>query len=124
MKKLCIILTIYSLVAVVVNGQKSPTGNPADFRVKTCLHSVSYMGIWCGQATLTVDEFLLKAKELGFHGVMLAAKRPHVSLIDYDEAARKKLRSRIKNWVSSLSALQVIPISQPEWIKQEYLRLS
>jgi sugar phosphate isomerase/epimerase len=32
------------------------------------------MGIWRGQATLTVDEFLLKAKELGFDGVMLAAK--------------------------------------------------
>lgn len=54
------------------------------------------MGIWRGQATLTVDEFLLKAKELGFDGVMLAAKRPHVSLIDYDDAARKKLRARIK----------------------------
>jgi len=54
------------------------------------------MGIWRGQATLTVDEFLLKAKELGFDGVMLAAKRPHVSLIDYDDAARQKLRARIK----------------------------
>lgn len=96
MKKLCIILIAYTLHAVVVNGQKTPTGNPADFRVKTCLHSVSYMGIWRGQATLTVDEFLLKAKELGFDGIMLAAKRPHVSLIDYDEAARQKLRSRIK----------------------------
>ena len=77
-------------------GQKTPTGNPADFKVKTCLHSVSYMGIWRGQATLTVDEFLLKAKELGFDGVMLAAKRPHVSLLDYDDAARQKLRARIK----------------------------
>ena len=27
---------------------------------------------------------------------MLVAKRPHVSLIDYDDAARKKLRERIK----------------------------
>ncbi|MFZ0281287.1 MAG: sugar phosphate isomerase/epimerase family protein [Bacteroidales bacterium] len=54
------------------------------------------MGVWRGQATLTVDEFLLKAKELGFDGVMLAAKRPHVSLLDYDDEARKKLRARIK----------------------------
>lgn len=84
------------LFALGANGQKIPTGNPADFKVKTCLHSVSYMGIWRGQATLTVDEFLLKAKELGFDGVMLAAKRPHVSLLDYDDAARKKLRARIK----------------------------
>jgi sugar phosphate isomerase/epimerase len=79
-----------------VNGQKLPTGDPKDFKVKTCLHSVSYMGIWRGQALLTVDQFLVKAKELGFDGVMLAAKRPHVSLIDYDEASRQKLRARIK----------------------------
>ena len=71
-------------------SQKTPTGNPADFKVKTCLHSVSYMGIWRGQATLTVDEFLLKAKELGFDGVMLAAKRPHVSILDYDDACQAK----------------------------------
>ncbi len=77
-------------------GQKTPTGNPSDFKIKTCLHSVSYMGVWRGQATLTVDQFLVKAKELGFDGVMLAAKRPHLSPLDYDEAARQKLRARIK----------------------------
>ncbi len=83
--------------SVSVNGQKAPTGNPKDFKVKTCLHSVSYSGAWRGQAVLSVDEFLLKAKELGFDGVMLGAKRPHVSLIDYDDAARKKLRARIED---------------------------
>lgn len=87
---------LFLCLGVVVNGQLAPTGNPKDFKVKTCLHSVSYMGIWRGQATLTVDEFLVKAKELGFDGVMLAAKRPHVSLVDYDDAARQKLRARIK----------------------------
>lgn len=96
MKKLIMLLGFIIIVPVVVNGQKLPSGNPADFKVKTCLHSVSYMGIWRGQATLTVDEFLVKAKELGFDGVMLAAKRPHLSLIDYDNSARQKLRSRIK----------------------------
>ncbi len=96
MKKPFPVLLIASVLTVVVNGQKVPTGDPKDFKVKTCLHSVSYMGIWRGQATLTVDQFLVKAKELGFDGVMLAAKRPHVSLIDYDDAARQKLRARIK----------------------------
>lgn len=96
MKRTISLLAIGAAFSVVVNGQQLPTGNPADFKVKTCLHSVSYMGIWRGQATLTVDEFLVKAKELGFDGVMLAAKRPHVSLIDYDDAARQKLRARIK----------------------------
>mgnify|MGYP001601522621 FL=1 len=97
MKKPVIILSSLVLIVFTAFGQKIPTGNPADFKVKTCLHSVSYMGIWRGQATLTVDEFLLKAKELGYDGVMLAAKRPHVSVLDYDETARQKLRSRIRD---------------------------
>ncbi len=96
MKKLIITLSSLFLIGYTALCQKVPTGNPADFKVRTCLHSVSYMGIWRGQATLTVDEFLLKAKELGYDGVMLAAKRPHVSVLDYDDAARQKLKSRIK----------------------------
>ncbi|HUU27674.1 MAG TPA: sugar phosphate isomerase/epimerase family protein [archaeon] len=79
-----------------VFAQKTPTGNPADFKLKTCLHSVSYAGFWRGQDRLTVDEFLLKAKELGFEGVMLVAKRPHVSPLDYDSEARKRLKARIQ----------------------------
>ena len=55
------------------------------------LHSVSYAGFW-GQPALTVEQIIDKAKELGFGGVMLAAKRPHVSILDYNEAARTKLR--------------------------------
>jgi len=96
MKKTLTVLVFSAAVLMTVNAQKLPTGNPADFKVKTCLHSVSYMGIWRGQATLSVDEFLLKARDLGFDGIMLAAKRPHLSLLDYDDAARMKLRNRIR----------------------------
>ncbi len=67
------------------------------FRMKTCLHSVSYAGFWRGQARLGVEEFLDKARQLGFDGVMLTAKRPHVSVSDYDAAARKELRHKIEN---------------------------
>jgi sugar phosphate isomerase/epimerase len=74
-----------------------PTGNPKDFKVRTCLHSVSYAGFWPGQARLGVAEFLDKAKQLGFDGVMLTAKRPHVSPLDYDAAARKALRNKIES---------------------------
>ena len=95
MKKFSSSFLILIFIVVAVNGQKAPTGNPKDFKVKTCLHSVGYSGAWRGQAVLSVDEFLLKAKELGFDGVMLGAKEPHVSLIEYDDAARQKLRARI-----------------------------
>jgi sugar phosphate isomerase/epimerase len=80
-----------------MEGWMMPTGNTKDFKMKTCLHSVSYAGAWRGQARLGVDEFLTKAKQLGFDGVMLLAKRPHVSPLDYDAAAREALRHKIES---------------------------
>ena len=96
MKNFTLLIILSVFLTASTKGQKTPTGNPADFKVKTCLHSVSYSGAWRGQASLSVDEFLVKAKELGFDGVELGTKRPHVSLLDYDDAARRKLRDRIK----------------------------
>lgn len=92
-KFVCIITFLLS--TYILSAQKTPSGNPADFKVKTCLHSVSYLGIWRGQTQLSVDEFLVKAKELGYEGVMLVAKRPHVSPHDYDKAARARLKAKI-----------------------------
>jgi sugar phosphate isomerase/epimerase len=88
---------LFALMAFTftVPAQKTPSGIPSDFKVKTCLHSVSYAGFWRGQTRLTVDEFLVKAKELGYEGVMLVAKRPHVSPHDYDKAARARLKAKI-----------------------------
>ena len=100
------IFGIYSLLGLqIVFAQQVPTGNPNDFKVKTCLHSVSYAGVWRGQAELTVDEFLVKAKELEFDGVMLMAKKPHVSPFDYNEIARKQLKARIEELGLKLVAL-------------------
>jgi sugar phosphate isomerase/epimerase len=61
---------------------------------KTALHSVSYAGLW-GQARLSLDDFLARARALGFAAVMLMAKRPHLSVLDCDTAARKALRQRL-----------------------------
>jgi sugar phosphate isomerase/epimerase len=93
-----ILFSACMLVTFLYSGysQDLPTGNPADFKVKTCLHSIGYSGLWRGQAVLSVDEFLLKAKELGYDGVMLMAKAPHLSLLEYDKAAREKLKNRLK----------------------------
>ena len=94
--KLTLLLLIFvCLFSASLEAQKLPSGNPKDFKVKTCLHSVSYMGVWRGQPLLTVDQFLLKTRELGYKGVMIAAKRPHLSPHDYDKAARVRLRSKI-----------------------------
>jgi sugar phosphate isomerase/epimerase len=62
---------------------------------QTALHSVSYAGLW-GQAALSLDEFLERARTLGFDGVMLMAKRPHLSVLDFDQVARRRLRERLE----------------------------
>ncbi len=61
----------------------------------TLLHSVSYSGSW-GQARLPLEQFIDKAADLGFEGVLLMAKRPHLSLLDYGPAERRQLRARIE----------------------------
>jgi sugar phosphate isomerase/epimerase len=60
------------------------------------LHSVSYSGSW-GQAALTLDQFIDKAADLGYEGVMLMAKRPHLSILDYGPKQRAELRRRIES---------------------------
>jgi sugar phosphate isomerase/epimerase len=69
------------------------------------LHSVSYAGAWPGQASLDIDAFLCKAVELGYPAVALVAKRPHVSPLDYDSAARARLKERIRELGLELAAL-------------------
>jgi hypothetical protein len=49
MKNLILTIITFTISLLPSTAQKRPTGNPADFKVKTCLHSVSYLGIWRGQ---------------------------------------------------------------------------
>ena len=64
-------------------------------RFTPLLFSVSYSGSW-GQASLSVEDFVNHAADLGFAGVMLGAKRPHLSLLDYDDRARARLRQQLE----------------------------
>jgi len=59
--------------------------------VKLALFSVSYAGLW-GQAPLALDDFLRKAKSLGYDGVELMGKRPHLSPLDVTPARATELR--------------------------------
>ncbi|MBI1901182.1 MAG: sugar phosphate isomerase/epimerase [Planctomycetia bacterium] len=56
------------------------------------LFSVSYAGQW-GQATLSVVDFIRKAKALGYSAVEIGGKRPHLSPLDYpDDASLEPIR--------------------------------
>jgi len=59
------------------------------------LHSVSYAGLW-GQAQLSLDQFIDKAADLGYEGVMLMAKRPHLSVLDYGPRERAQVRQHLE----------------------------
>ncbi len=65
-------------------------------RFTPILHSVSYAGVWPGQVRLGLDEFIDKASELGFKGVMLMAKRPHLSVLDFTVADCARLREKLE----------------------------
>jgi sugar phosphate isomerase/epimerase len=58
------------------------------------LFSVSYSGSW-GQETLGLEQFIERAAELGFEGVMLGGKRPHLSVLDWGPGERARLRQQI-----------------------------
>jgi sugar phosphate isomerase/epimerase len=60
------------------------------------LHSVSYSGSW-GQHFLPLPEFVDKAADLGYDGVLLMAKRPHLSVLDWGPDARRRLRERMES---------------------------
>ena len=88
---------IPSLMAVIL-----PLGESI---MKIALHSVSYAGVWPGQSRLSLDDFLNKARHLGFDAVMLMAKRPHLSVLDYDTSARHRLRERLEELQLSVACL-------------------
>jgi len=62
--------------------------------VRLNLFSISYAGLW-GQDTLSLDDFIGKAVALGYDGVMLAGKRPHLSVLDTDHRRIEALRSQL-----------------------------
>jgi sugar phosphate isomerase/epimerase len=72
---------------------------------KLGLHSVSYSGVWEGQASLSLEAFVDHAAELGYDGVMLMAKRGHASLLDMTPERRRDLRRRMEDRGLELAAL-------------------
>ncbi len=63
--------------------------------MKTALFSVSYAGLW-GQARLDLPGFIDRAKTMGYDGVMLMGKRPHASILDFDQERARELREQLR----------------------------
>ncbi len=63
--------------------------------MRVALHSVSYGGVWPGQATLPIERVIEKAREFGADGIMLMAKRPHGSVLDLVPRRIEQLRGEL-----------------------------
>jgi sugar phosphate isomerase/epimerase len=58
------------------------------------LFSISYAGLW-GQQVLSLPEFFEQAARLGYQGVMLAGKRPHLSPLDVSPERVEELKQAL-----------------------------
>ncbi len=72
--------------------------------MKPILHSVSYAGLW-GQHRLSLEEFIPHAAKLGYAGVMLMCKRPHLSSLDYDRDKVQRLADLLHKHNLSVACL-------------------
>lgn len=61
--------------------------------MRTALFTVSFAGLW-GQDRLTLEESIDLAASLGYDGVEIMGKRPHLSVLDYTEDDCRRLRDR------------------------------
>ncbi len=105
----CVRIFVACTFAALVAGTIGAQSPAKKFSFTPVLHSVSYAGVWRGQAQLTLDQFLVKAKELGFSYIEVMAKRPHLSPLDYDADARRKLRARMQELGVKLVCLAAYP---------------
>jgi sugar phosphate isomerase/epimerase len=63
--------------------------------MKIALHSVSYGGVWPGQAVVPLERVVEKAARFGVEGVMLMAKRPHLSVLDATPRRIEELKAAL-----------------------------
>ena len=66
--------------------------SPKENATRPILFSVTYGGLW-GQARLTLEEFIPRAAALGYAGVELMGKRPHLSPLDWTDDRLAGLRA-------------------------------
>ena len=63
--------------------------------MRTALFTVSFAGLW-GQDRLTLEASIDFAADLGYDGVEIMGKRPHLSVLDYTEDDCRRLRERVE----------------------------
>ncbi len=70
------------LTSSISSAVKARAKNPS---IKISLYSVTFAGVWYDGPSLTIKEFIQKAKSMGYDGIEIGAKRPHASPLDLDK---------------------------------------
>ncbi|OYW20463.1 MAG: isomerase [Planctomycetales bacterium 12-60-4] len=65
-------------------------------QLPTALFSVSYAGFW-GQEALDLPAFIRHAGKLGYRHVMLAGKRPHLSMLDTSDETLERVQLALQD---------------------------
>jgi len=60
--------------------------------MKVGLYTISFAGIWYDGPALPLEAIFGRARDLGFDGVEIGARRPHASPMDLDGKARARIR--------------------------------
>jgi sugar phosphate isomerase/epimerase len=72
--------------------------------MRTALFTVSFAGLW-GQDRLTLEQSIDAAAELGYAGVELMGKRPHLSPLDYSLDDCRRLADRARDRGVAVAAI-------------------
>jgi sugar phosphate isomerase/epimerase len=63
--------------------------------MRTALFTVSFAGLW-GQDRLTLEQSIDVAADLGYNGVEIMGKRPHLSVLDYSIDDCRRVRDHVE----------------------------
>jgi sugar phosphate isomerase/epimerase len=74
--------------------------------MKFALFTVTYSGLFYAGDALTVEDQILKARELGFDGLAIETKRPVASPIDLSRADRARIKSLAADQGIALCAVE------------------
>jgi len=62
--------------------------------MKVGLYTISFAGVWYDGPALPLPDIFRRAKDMGYDGVEIGARRPHASPMDLDAKARERMRAQ------------------------------
>jgi len=76
--------------------------------IKLALFTVTYCGLWYRGPALSLEEQIVKAKELGFEGLSIETKRPVALPCDLDNSRRRKIKELADSHQIELCAVETM----------------